>query len=139
MLRAVDYGFLFLSVYLGLLPKFITSPSVIVKNDGFSFIVGCKYVMEEQSTDLAEFAYLIVNETVKRKLSGRSKQLNESTFQLPDHKFIIPGRYKCLIEATHLYKESIYSDLSAYVPMPGMIIEVNCNLNPIFLCWLYFV
>ena len=95
---------------------------VIVKDDGFSHIVGCKYVMEEKSTDLSEFAYLIVNKTVKRKLNGTSKELNGYTFQLPDHKFIIPGRYKCLIKATHLYNESIYSELSAYVPMPGIVI-----------------
>ena len=34
------------------------------------------------------------------------------------------------LEAKHLYKEPIYSELFAYVPMPGMTIEVKCNLKP---------
>ena len=106
----------------GLLPKFISAPSVTIGDDGFSYIVGCKYVAEELQVDLAAFAYLLVNQTVKRKLNGSSRRLNENTFQLPQHVFIASGEYKCLIEAKGLYKESIYSNLSAYIPMPGRVI-----------------
>ena len=78
--------------------------------------------MEELQVDLAVFAYLVVNQTVKRKLNGSSTRLNENTFQLPRHIFIAPGEYQCIIEAKSLYKEPIHSNLSAYIPMPGKII-----------------
>ena len=77
--------------------------------------------MEEVKVDLSVFAYLLVNQTVKRKLNGSSRRLNENTFQLPQHIFVAPGEYQCLIEAKSLYNESIYSNLSAYFPMPGRI------------------
>ena len=102
-------------------PKFISIPSVTIGDDGLSYIVGCKYVVEEVQVDLAVFAYLLVNQTVKRKLNGSSRRLNENTFQLPQHIFIAPGEYQCLIEGKSLYNESIYSNLSAYFPMPGRI------------------
>ena len=102
-------------------PKFISTPSVTIGDDGLSYIVGCKYVVEEVKVDLAVFAYLLVNQTVKRKLNGSSRRLNENTFQLPQHIFVAPGEYQCLIEAKSLYNESIYSNLSAYFPMPGRI------------------
>ena len=103
-------------------PKFLSIPSVIIGDDGLSYIVGCKYVVEELQLDLAVFAYLVVNQTVKIKLNGSSRRLNENTFQLPVHIFITPGEYQCLIEAKSLYNGSIYSNLSAYIPMPGRII-----------------
>ena len=78
--------------------------------------------MEERQVDLAVFAYLVVNQTIKRKLNGSSRRLNENTFQLPQHIFIAPGEYQCLIEAKKLYNKSIYSNSSAYIPMPGRII-----------------
>ena len=106
----------------GSLPKFLSTPSVTMGVDGFSYIIGCTYVVEELTTDLAAFAYILVNQTVKRKLNGSSRRLNENTFQLPQHIFIAPGEYQCLIEAKSLYKESLYSNLSAYIPMPGRII-----------------
>ena len=102
-------------------PKFISIPSVTIGDDGLSYIVGCKYVVEEVQVDLAVFAYLLVNQTVKRKLNGSSRRLNENTFQLPQHVFIAPGEYQCLIEVKSLYNEPIYSNLSAYFPMPGRI------------------
>ena len=76
----------------------------------------------EELADLAAFAYLLVNDTVKRKLNGSSRKLNENTFQLPQHIFITPGKYQCLIEARSLYNKTILSELSAYIPMPGSII-----------------
>ena len=100
-------------------PKFLSTPSVTIGDDGLSYIVGCKYVVEEQQIDLAVFAYLVVNQAVKRKLNGSSRRLNENTFQLPQHIFIVPGKYQCLIEARSLYNESIYSNMSAYISMPG--------------------
>ena len=103
-------------------PKFLSTPSVTIGGDGLSYIVGCKYVVEELQVDLAAFAYLVVNQTVKRKLNGSSRRLNENTFQLPQHIFIVPGEYKCVIEAKSLYKEPINSNLSAYISMPGRII-----------------
>ena len=108
----------------GPLPKFLSTPAVTIGVDGFSYIVGCKYVVEEQTADLAAFAYILVKQTVetKRKLNGSSRRLNENTFQLPQHIFIAPGEYQCLIEAKSLYNESIYSDSSAYIQMPGRII-----------------
>ena len=78
--------------------------------------------MEELLADLAAFAYLLVNDTVKRKLNGSSRKLNENTFQLPQHIFITPGKYQCLIEARSLYDKTILSESSAYIPMPGSII-----------------
>ena len=103
-------------------PKFLSTPSVTVGDDGLSYIVGCKYVVEELQVDLVLFAYLLLNQTVKIKLNGSSRRLNENTFQLPQQIFIAPGEYQCLIEAKCLYNESIYSNLSAYIPMPGRII-----------------
>ena len=84
--------------------------------------------MEELQVDLAVFAYLVVNKTVKRKLNGPSRRLNENTFQLPQHILIAPGEYQCLIEAKNLYNKSIYSNSSAYIPMPG---------RRIWLCWTF--
>ena len=78
--------------------------------------------MEELLADLAAFAYLLVNDTVKRKLNGSSRKLNENTFQLPQHIFITPGKYQCLIEARSLYNKTILSESSVYIPMPGSII-----------------
>ena len=107
----------------GALPVLLSTPSVKVGDDGFSYIVGCKYVVvEELLADLAAFAYLLVNDTVKRKLNGSSRKLNENTFQLPQHIFITPGKYQCLIEARSLYNKTILSESSAYIPMPGSII-----------------
>ena len=106
----------------GALPVFLSTPSVKVGDDGFSYIVGCKYVVVEELADLAAFAYLLVNDTVKRKLNGSSRKLNENTFQLPQHIFITPGKYQCLIEARSLYNKTILSESSAYIPMPGSII-----------------
>ena len=102
---------------------FLSAPSVIVGDDGFSYIVGCKYkFVEELQQDLTEFSYLLVNKTVKRQLKGSSRRLNENSFQLPQHIFITPGKYQCLIEARILYNKTIRSDLSAYIPMPGRTI-----------------
>lgn len=83
--------------------------------------------MEELLADFATFAYLLVNETVKRKLNGSSRRLNENTFQLPQHIFVTPGKYQCLIEARSLYNKSIRSELSAFIPMPGRIIFSYCG------------
>ena len=112
----------------GSLPVFLSTPSVRVGDDGFSYIVGCKYVVvEELLADLATFAYLLVNETVKRKLNGSSRRLNENTFQLPQHIFVTPGKYQCLIEGRSLYNKNILSESSAYIPMPGRIILLCCT------------
>ena len=102
---------------------FLSAPSVRVGDDGFSYIVGCKYVVvDELHENLTEFAYLLVNKTIKEKLKGSSRRLNENTFQLPEHIFITPGKYQCLIEARSLYNESILSELSDYIPLPSRII-----------------
>ena len=83
--------------------------------------------MEELLADFATFAYLLVNETVKRKLNGSSRRLNENTFQLPQHIFVTPGKYQCLIERRSLYNKTILSEPSAYIPMPGRIILLCCR------------
>ena len=112
----------------GSLPVFLSTPSVSVGDDGFSYIVGCKFVaVEELLADLTAFAYLLVNETVKRKLNGSSRRLNENTFQLPQHMFVTPGKYQCLIEARTLYNKTILSESSAYIPMPGRIVLLCCR------------
>ena len=103
-------------------PKFLSTPSVKIGDDGLSYIVGCKYVVEERQVDLPVLAYLVVNQAVKRKLNGSSKRLNENTFQLPQHIFIVPGEYQCLIQAIGLYNMSIYSNISAYISIPGKTI-----------------
>ena len=92
-----------------------------VKEDGGLDIIGCQYVVEELEVDLAVFSHLVVNEKLKVKLNGRSKQINESTYQLPEHKFIAQGKYQCVIEAPNLYEEPILSDSSVYIPMPGSV------------------
>ena len=105
----------------GTLPKFVTTPSVAVKDDGLSYIMGCQYVVEKLEGDLAVFAHLVLNETLKVKLNGRSNKINKNTYQLPEHKFIAQGKYQCLMEAPNLYKESILSDSSVYIFMPGRV------------------
>ena len=106
---------------LGTFLKFVTTPLVAVKDDGLSYIIGCQYVVEKLEGDLAVFAHLVVNGTLKVKLNGTSKKINENTYQLPEHKFIAPGTYQCLIEAPDLYNESIRSDSSVYIAMPGKV------------------
>ena len=92
------------------------------KDDGFSYIVGCQYVIDNPTADLARWAYLVVNETKRIKLKDKSKRLNEKTFQLPEHIFIVPATYQCLIDAKSFYNESVYSESSNYIPIPGIII-----------------
>ena len=124
----VTHSLLWNLIISGSLPVFLSTPSVRVGDDGFSYIVGCKYVIvEELLADFATFAYLLVNETVKRKLNGSSRRLNENTFQLPQHIFVTPGKYQCLIERRSLYNKTILSEPSAYIPMPGRIILLCCR------------
>ena len=105
---------------LGPLPNIITSPSAIVKEDGFSYITGCIYTLKEDvGVDLAEFSYLLINNsniTTTIKLNGSSKRINSTTFQLPESRFAIPGHYSCLIKAPELYTESIHSPQSTDIP-----------------------
>ena len=103
-------------------PKFLSTPSVKIGDDGLSYIVGCKYAVEERQVDLPVLAYLVVNQAVKRKLKGSSRRLNENTFQPPQHIFIVSGEYQCLIQAIGPYNMSIYSNISAYISMPGKTI-----------------
>ena len=104
-------------------PSFITTPSVIEKDDGYSYIVGCQYeISKGPQLDLAKFAYLIINEKQRIKLNGVSIKLSNSTFQLPENIFVAQGTYRCLIKARNINNGSIYSELSAYIPMPGMMI-----------------
>ena len=109
--------------FSGSLPE-LTVPSVIVKGDGFSYIIGCLYTTkEDDAMDLAEFSYVLINNDVKIKLNGKSTENSFSTFQLPESRFIIPGEYQCLIEALGLYNESILSPSSPYIQMPGRYTE----------------
>ena len=75
-------------------------------------------------------AYLIVNnnKTQRVKLNGVSKRLNENTFQLPEHIFIEPATYQCLIDAKKIYNESVYSESSSFIPMPGIIFCFSVRL-----------
>ena len=107
----------------GLLPEFTTAPSAIATNDGFTYITGCTYTIKEDlGVDLAEFSFLLINNEVKIKLIGGSRKLTTNMFQLPSSRFIIPGKYKCIIEAKHFYDETISSTLSTDIQMPGMYI-----------------
>lgn len=116
-------SWLILFLLPGVIPKFITTPSVIEKDDGFSYIVGCQYViLRRTESDLAKFAYLILNETERIKLNGTSIKLNNDTFQLPEHIFVAQGTYRCLIEEKNFNIGPIRSKLSA-IPMPGMTIS----------------
>ena len=120
-----EFTFLSNLIFLlsGVVPKFITTPSVIEKEDGFSYIVGCQYViLKGPQLDQAKFAYLVVNETQKIKLNGASIKLSNTKFQLPEHIFVAQGTYRCLIEAKDFNIGPVRSKLSAYVPMPGMMI-----------------
>lgn len=91
------------------------------KDDGFSYIVGCRYMIRNPSSDLSRWAYLVLNETRTIKLNGKSKRLNKNTFQLPEHIYIAPATYRCLIHAENLYSEPVYSESSNFIPMPGII------------------
>ena len=103
-------------------PALLTVPSVTVEADGFSYITGCIYnVKEDIGVDLAEFFYLLINNQTKIKINGWSTRINFTTFQLPESRFIIPGKYQCLIEAPGYYSKGIISPPSAYIPMPGML------------------
>lgn len=97
--------------------EFTTAPSVIAKEDGFSYITGCIYTLKiDVAVDLARFSYLIINNNTTVKLTGSSRRINPTTFQLPESRFIIPGNYQCVIESLNkFYKESMVSE----IPMPG--------------------
>ena len=105
----------------GTLPNITTAPSVFVKEDGFSYITGCIYTLkEDERVDLARLAYLVINNKTKIKINGRSTKINPTTFQLPESRFIIPGKYQCLIEAPRISNESVpLSPASSEIPMPG--------------------
>lgn len=101
---------------------FITAPSVIIKEDGFSYIRGCIYNLKEViGVDLARFFYLLINNQTKIKIKGCSTSINFTTFQLPESRFIIPGKYQCLIEAPGYYSKAMISPPSPYIPMPGKL------------------
>ena len=92
--------------------------------DGFSYITGCTYIQKEDvRVDLTGSFYLLINNNTKVKLNGGSIRINPNTFQLPESRFIIPGKYQCLIEALELYNESIYSPVSPEISMPGRSTE----------------
>ena len=93
---------------------------MVSKDDGFSYITGCIYISKESvGVDLARFSFLLINNHTKIKLNGGSSRINFTTFQLPESRFIIPGKYQCLIEAPEIYIESILSPPSTYISMPG--------------------
>ena len=95
-----------------------------MKEDGFSYITGCTYIQKEDvKLDLAASFYLLINNNTKIKLNGGSIRINSTTFQLPDSRFIIPGKYQCLIEALKLYNETTYSPVSPEIFMPGTSTE----------------
>ena len=79
-------------------------------------------IKEDLGVDLAEFSFLLINKTVKIKLTGGSRKLTANMFQLPNNRFIIPGNYQCIIEAKKFYNKTINSTLSSDIPMPGMYI-----------------
>ena len=88
------------------------------------YITGCIYTSKENAgVDLAEFSYLLINNHNKIKLTGSSKRINSTTFQLPESRFEIPGNYHCLIEAPELYNKSILSPQS---DIPGKHTKKNC-------------
>ena len=116
----------------GLLPEFTTAPSAIANKDGFTYITGCTYTIKEDlSVDLAEFSFLLVNDEVKIKLTGGSRKLTANMFQLPSNRFIIPGKYKCIIEAKNFYNETINST-STDIPMPGIYILYRSSCLQMF-------
>ena len=101
------------------------------KDDGFSYIVGCQYMIHNPPSDLARWAYLVLNETLTIKLNGKSKRLNKNTFQLPEHIYIEPATYRCLIDAESPYSEPFYSESSSLIPMPGIIIYYSIKFYQI--------
>ena len=76
-------------------------------------------IKEDIGVDLAEFSFLLINDEVKINLTGVSRKLTTNMFQLPSNRFIIPGKYKCIIEAKSFYNDTINST-STNIPMPGM-------------------
>ena len=76
--------------------------------------------------DLASFFYLLINNQTKIKINGWSTRINCSTFRLPESRFIIPGKYQCLIEAPSYYSKAIISLPSPYIPMPGRLAKTFC-------------
>ena len=110
----------------------LTPPSVKQKEDGFSYITGCIY---SSIKDLARFSYLLINNNTKIKLNGTSTRINSTSFKLPESRFIIPGKYQCLIESSELYNERITSPSSPNILMPGRCTARNL---PNFLRFLKF-
>ena len=95
-----------------------------VKEDGFSYITGCTYIQKEDvPVDLTGSFYLLINNNIKIKLNGRSIRINPNTFQFPESRFFIPGKYQCLIETLDPYNESTYSPVSPEISMPGRSTE----------------
>ena len=74
--------------------------------------------------DLAEFSFLLINDKVKIKLTGGSRKLTTNMYQLPSNRFVIPGKYKCIIEAKRFYNDNISSTTND-IPMPGMYIFIE--------------
>ena len=62
------------------------------------------------------------------KVNGRSSRINFTTFQLPESRFIIPGKYQCLIEDPGYYSKRILSPPSLDIPMPGRLAKIFCLL-----------
>ena len=103
----------------------MTVPSVAIKENGFAYITGCIYnAQEDIGVDLARYFYLLINNQTKVKINGRSTRINFTTFQLPESRLIIPGKYQCLIEASDSYIKAIISPPSTYLPMPGMLVKI---------------
>ena len=83
-------------------------------------ITGCTYtIKDDMGVDLAEFSFLLINDKVKIKLTGGSRKLTTNMYQLPSNRFVIPGKYKCIIEAKRLYNDTV-SSTSNDIPMPGL-------------------
>ena len=68
------------------------------------------------SSRLGKIFLFDINNNTTVKLTGSSRRINPTTFQLPESRFIIPGNYQCVIESLNkFYKESMVSE----IPMPG--------------------
>ena len=70
--------------------------------------------------------FMLINNQTKIKIDGCSTRINFTTLQLPESRFIIPGKYQYLIEAPGYYSKAIISPLSAYIPIPGMLAKAFC-------------
>ena len=101
----------------------IRAPSAKLKAYGFSNITGCIYRFKSVHEDVAYYYHILINSNIE--YFARFAQQPITIYQLPESKFVLPGKYRCLSHIPFLLR---LSPPSPYIPMPGRYIEKNCQI-----------